>query len=695
MSIPNASGKKPNKLIGETSPYLLQHAFNPVNWYPWGEEALQQATIENKVILVSIGYSACHWCHVMERESFEDETVAAFMNKHFINIKIDREERPDLDHIYMDAVQAMTGSGGWPLNVFLTPEKKPFYGGTYFPPVRAHGRSSWIDILTAVNKAWEEKKEDIIEQADNLTGHLRKSNSFGQLFTQPVNQDKTQLEEQLTQVFSNIMKTADRDWGGFGPAPKFPQTGVIRFLLQYYYHTGNNEALTQARLSIDKMLQGGIYDQVGGGLARYSTDTEWLVPHFEKMLYDNALFIIALSDAYRLTQDASYERAIRRTVSFVQSELGNGSGAFYAALDADSEGEEGKYYVWSKAEIVRILGPDANLFCDFFNISETGNWEGKNIPRMLANVNSFAESRQMNAVAIEAMLDKGLEKLHAFRKKRKRPQLDDKIILSWNALMITALAKAGGALGESEYMQAAEKCFGFLIQKFRKNEAAGGFYHTCKKDIAKFPAFLDDYAFLIQASIHMQEVSSDTRFLIWAKELTDHVLTYFADKSTGYFFFTSNDQTDVILRKKEVYDGAMPSANSIMAENLQYLSVVFDKPDWLDLSVKALNGISKAVVEYPTSFSNWCILIMNQLYGYNELVITGFGYKEARQKLLKKYIPARILQTADKENDLFPLLRGKMYGGETWYYLCKNYVCNLPVLTFSELMKMLNTVKNN
>ena len=362
MSIPNASGKKPNKLIGETSPYLLQHAFNPVNWYPWGEEALQQATIENKVILVSIGYSACHWCHVMERESFEDETVAAFMNRHFINIKIDREERPDLDHIYMDAVQAMTGSGGWPLNVFLTPEKKPFYGGTYFPPVRAHGRSSWIDILTAVNKAWEEKKEDIIEQADNLTGHLRKSNSFGQLFTQPVNQDKTQLEEQLTQVFSNIMKTADRDWGGFGPAPKFPQTGVIRFLLQYYYHTGNNEALTQARLSIDKMLQGGIYDQVGGGLARYSTDTEWLVPHFEKMLYDNALFIIALSDAYRLTQDASYERAIRRTVSFVQSELGNGSGAFYAALDADSEGEEGKYYVWSKAEIVRILGPDENLF---------------------------------------------------------------------------------------------------------------------------------------------------------------------------------------------------------------------------------------------------------------------------------------------------------------------------------------------
>ncbi|HNF03363.1 MAG TPA: thioredoxin domain-containing protein, partial [Ferruginibacter sp.] len=244
MSIPNVSGKKPNKLIDETSPYLLQHAFNPVNWYPWGEEALQRAAIENKVILVSIGYSACHWCHVMERESFENETVAAFMNRHFINIKIDREERPDLDHIYMDAVQAMTGSGGWPLNVFLTPDKKPFFGGTYFPPVRAHGRSSWLDILSAVNKAWEEKKEDIIEQADNLTGHLRKSNSFWQLFTETVKQDKTQLEEQLTRVFSNIMKTADRDWGGFGPAPKFPQTGVIRFLLQYYYHTGNNEALT-------------------------------------------------------------------------------------------------------------------------------------------------------------------------------------------------------------------------------------------------------------------------------------------------------------------------------------------------------------------------------------------------------------------------------------------------------------------
>ncbi|MEP6700341.1 MAG: thioredoxin domain-containing protein, partial [Bacteroidota bacterium] len=367
--------KHTNHLIHETSPYLLQHAHNPVNWYPWCDEALAKAKTENKPVLISIGYSACHWCHVMERESFEEEATAKIMNENFINIKIDREERPDLDHIYMDAVQAMTGSGGWPLNVFLTPEAKPFFGGTYFPPVKAFNRPSWQETLLGVKQAFQERRHEIDAQAENLTGHLLQSNSFG---LQKGEEDEIFSPDKLKEAFQSIMKSADKEWGGFGKAPKFPQTYSIQFLLRYHYISRDKEALKQALVSLDKMIEGGIYDQIGGGFARYSTDVEWLAPHFEKMLYDNALIISVLSEAYQLTKKERYKEVIEETMEFIQRELLHPDKGFYAALDADSEGVEGKFYVWKLSEVKELLGKEADFFCKYFDITAHGNWEETN-----------------------------------------------------------------------------------------------------------------------------------------------------------------------------------------------------------------------------------------------------------------------------------------------------------------------------
>lgn len=679
----------PNHLIHESSPYLLQHAHNPVDWYPWGEEALHKAVTENKPILVSIGYAACHWCHVMERESFEDEGTASVMNEHFVNIKIDREERPDLDHIYMDAVQAMTGSGGWPLNVFLTPEAKPFYGGTYFPPQAAFNRPSWKDVLHGVAKAFQETPHEIISQAENLTAHVGQANGWLQSSKKGVGEDEL-TQEHLHTLFQNLIKSADREEGGFGKAPKFPQTFSIQFLLRYYLLTGKEEALEQACLSLDKMIRGGIYDQIGGGFARYSTDREWLAPHFEKMLYDNALLVSTLSEAYQLTHKELYRSVIHQTIRFVQRELSSPEGGFYAALDADSEGEEGKFYVWQKSEVEEVLGEEAALFCTFYNVTEKGNWEEKNILRVLVPLEAFAEQNGLTVEELEKRLLAAGDKLLRRRSQRIRPQLDDKILLGWNALMTTALCKAYAATGEEGYKQLAISNMSFLLEKFA-DPATGGLFHTYKEGIAKYPAFLDDYASLVQALIHLQEITGDANYLRRANGLTQNVISYFGEEETALFYFTHQDQRDVIVRKQEVYDGATPSGNSQMAWNLFYLGIIFDKPDWKRRVADMLNATAETTIKYPGSFGNWAALMGFCVSGMDEVVLVGENLDEMIREILHIFMPNRVLQIAVPGfDDSFPLLKGKEVTEKPVIFLCKNYACHTPVADVKSFIRLLD-----
>ena len=682
-----------NRLINETSPYLLQHAHNPVDWFAWGEEALQKAQNENKVILVSIGYSACHWCHVMEKESFENENTATLMNEHFINIKIDREERPDLDHIYMDAVQAISGSGGWPLNVFLTPAGKPFYGGTYYPPVKAFNRSSWTEVLQAISQSWKEKQNEIESQAENLLDHLSQLNttkkSIGiniivkgnDLFTKDV----------CNEIFVNIMKAADKTWGGFGTSPKFPQTFILQYLLQYSSLNKNEDAKKQALLSLDKMLQGGIYDHVGGGIARYSTDIEWLVPHFEKMLYDNALLIDVLCDAWQITNDNKYRDAILKTISFIENELTNKAGGFFAALDADSEGVEGKYYVWEKEEIIQILGTDSELFCDFFDISLNGNWEETNILRILQPIDKFIVEKNIVKDDLIQIIKNSIDKLSAQRKNRVKPSLDDKIILSWNALAMKAIAKAGIVLSNERLKNIAERNFQFIEDKFIKSINSAELMHTFKNEIAKHPAFLDDYAYFINACIQLYELNYDCNYLEKAKKYIYYVIENFSDEEDLYFFFTHKAQKDVIIRKKEIHDGATPSGNSIMALNLSKLSIIFNIPEWKDRSENMLKDISVSVTKFPQSFSIWASLLQQNTFGLNEIAVVGNGAENLSKEISLNYIPYKILMGSDIAKDNYPLLRGKELSTIPLIYLCKNYHCFKSVKTNSELLLYINS----
>ena len=675
-----------NSLIYETSPYLLQHAHNPVDWYAWGTAALQKAKQENKVILVSIGYSACHWCHVMERESFENEATAKLMNDHFINIKIDREERPDIDHIYMDAVQAITRSGGWPLNVFLTPDAKPFYGGTYFPPVKAFNRPSWADVLQSINKAWADRRNEIISQAENLTDYLNKSGEFtnANLINAEVNEDNG-LENCKT-IFSNIMHAADREWGGFGKAPKFPQTFTIQFLLQYHYYTQDQEALKQALLSIDKMLQGGIYDHIAGGLARYSTDNEWLAPHFEKMLYDNALLISVLCDAYQITKNSQYKNAIQKTLSFILEELTNDNGGFYAALDADSEGEEGKYYVWQKSEVEEVLGENAEIFCEVFDITESGNWEEKNILRLLVSIETFAAQKKIDETSLKKIIEDCLAKLKLKRALRVKPGLDDKIILSWNALMLKAIAKAAIVLNNEQYKQAAIDNFNFIITYFSDSSNPNRLMHTWKNGQAKYPAFLDDYAFFTEACIQLYELTFDASYIQKAYGYCKYVMEHFSDEENNFFYFTGKTQDDVIIRKKEIYDGATPSANAVMAANLLKLSIIFYEAGWQQRVNKMLEIISTAAIKYPVSFGLWGCLLLQRIKGINEMALFGKnGTIAALHILHENYIPGKLIIVSDNISSGFPFLKDKNANEPLLIYLCKNHVCLQPIQDVPEL----------
>ncbi|WP_343700295.1 thioredoxin domain-containing protein [Chitinophaga sp.] len=679
-----------NHLAKETSPYLLQHAHNPVNWYPWGEEALERALREDKPILVSIGYAACHWCHVMERESFEDESVAAIMNEHFINIKIDREERPDIDHIYMDALQAMAGSGGWPLNVFLLPNRQPFYGGTYFPPRKAFNRPSWKDVLLAVADAFNTKRDELESQASNLTQHLHQSNQFGmELVNMQLPKEELFTPAQCKDITLAIMGQADKEWGGFGRAPKFPATFTIQYLLRYYRTEKDEAALQQALLSLDKMVYGGIYDQLGGGFARYSTDEKWLAPHFEKMLYDNALLVDTLCEAWQLTANPLYKRTVVQTLAFIQREMTSPEGGFYAALDADSEGEEGKFYVWSLEEIENLLGNDAPAFCAYYDVSRHGNWEDHNILWVPKAPEQVAAELGMGPGELETLLEKCRALLMEARNRRVRPGLDDKVLLGWNALMIHACCKAYAAFGEEAWLGMAEKAMACIWEKMKQPGAAPAFWHTYKEGTARYPAFLDDYAYLIRALIALQEVTGELDWLQKAAAITDWVTEQFGDETARYFYYTASGQADVIVRKKEVYDGAVPSGNAVMAHNLWHLSVVFDRKDWAERALGMTASLSGSVVRYPTSFGVWAAMMLRLVQGTTELAVSGAAYRQIMQELNKLYMPGKVLLGAEGDREGMPLLQNRYQTGKTLIYLCKDYHCMKPVEYISEIVNLI------
>ncbi|MGX5818368.1 thioredoxin domain-containing protein [Chitinophaga lutea] len=679
-----------NRLAKETSPYLLQHAHNPVDWYPWGEEALERARAEDKPILVSIGYAACHWCHVMERESFEDPAVAAVMNEHFINIKIDREERPDIDHIYMDALQAMAGSGGWPLNMFLLPDRQPFYGGTYFPPKRAYNRPSWKEVLEAVADAFKTKRQDLQDQAAGLTQHLHQSNQFGmEAVNMRLPKNELFTTDQCKQITLAIMGQADKEWGGFGRAPKFPGAFVIQYLLRYCRREKDEAALQQALLSLGRMIRGGIYDQLGGGFSRYSTDEMWLAPHFEKMLYDNALLVDTLCEAYQLTGNTVYATTLAHTLTFIQREMTSPEGAFYAALDADSEGEEGKYYVWSLEEIESVLGDDAPAFCAYYNVSRGGNWEDHNILWLPEPPEKVAATLGVEPAALEAQMANCRERLLEVRERRIRPGLDDKILLGWNALMIHALCKAYGAVGDGAYLERALKAMHFIFEKMKAPGAAPAFFHTYKDGTARYPAFLDDYAYLVRALIALQEATGDLDWLRKAREISEWVITQFGDETGRYFYYTAAGQEDVIVRKKEVYDGAVPSGNAVMAHNLWYLSVVYDNSGWAERALAMTASLSQTVVRYPTSFGVWASMILQLVQGTPELAVAGPAYRERMRELNAAYIPGKVLLGADSDQEDMPLLQQRVQAGKTLIYLCEGYQCKKPVEYISEIINLI------
>ena len=687
-----------NHLINETSPYLLQHAHNPVNWYAWKPEAFERAISENKPILVSIGYSTCHWCHVMERESFENQDIADIMNKNFICIKVDREERPDVDQIYMEACQIISGSGGWPLNCFLLPDGRPFFAGTYYPPQSVYGRPSWTQVLHNLSNAFKLKRDVVEQQANQLTDIIRnsdknfvKNTEGGHLLKMDDETASVFNTAYLQNVFYALRERFDRVEGGFGGAPKFPSTMSIQFLMDYYFYTKNEEALAHAELSLMKMIQGGIYDQLGGGFARYATDREWLIPHFEKMLYDNALLITTLSDAYKLTKKDIYSETIEETLSFIQREMMAPEGGFYSAYDADSEGVEGKFYVWDKEEIESILGSEASLFCAFYDVTEEGNWEEKNILWRQRNYEIFAKENGLEVSFLKDTLRKSRKKLFEIREKRIKPGLDDKILLSWNTLMISAFARAYEALGTEGYHKVAVESLDFIFKNFKQSEGIG-LYHTYKNGQAQYAGFLEDYAFLIEALIDVYGITFDKQYIEKAKQYADFTIENFFDESTNLFYFTSAKQKDILLRKKDLYDSATPSGNATMVRNLQRLGHFFDDKNYKSLNVNMLMSVEKALERYPSSLSKWAGSALALVFPPYEIAVVGMDAHSKSKDINMLFLPNKILMSSVEEDTAFPLLDGRSSdteGGESLIYVCQNYACKIPVKTIEEMVKIL------
>ncbi len=646
--------KHTNALINETSPYLLQHAHNPVNWYAWNEETLALAEKEDKLILLSIGYSSCHWCHVMEKECFEDEEVANLMNEHFINIKVDREERPDVDAIYMEAVQSMGLGGGWPLNVFLTPDQRPFYGGTYFP------KEKWMNVLTQINMAYETRRDEIEKSANSLTEALNSSLVKRMNLDQDHAIDISLLHEAVTA----IMPRMDTIWGGQQRAPKFPMPSIWNNLLYYYLQTGNDEVKETIIRTLDKMAAGGIYDHVGGGFARYSVDGYWHVPHFEKMLYDNAQLISLYADAYTHFGKERYREVVDETIAFLQREMKSEDGGYYSALDADSEGVEGKFYTWSKEELENILSEDEQWVIDYFQVTEAGNWEETNVLW-----HATASSRGENWPSIR-------QKLLTAREKRIRPGLDDKIVTGWNGLLLTGLVKAYLASGDEKILSSAQDLATFIKNRLHVNDTL---YRTYKNGEVKTKGFLEDYAAVIQGFIHLYEADFDKKRILFAKVLTDQTVEEFYDASEGYFNFTSSSATNLITTKKELYDNVIPASNSIMAENLVKMGRIFSDKDYLRMATAMTDGMGPHIKSDMLYLSQWAYVYQMLSYPAAEIAIVGKDYRQMRLEFTRD-VSQNLVFSGTLASDTLPLLENRnAIDGRTTVYVCFDSYCKVPV----------------
>ena len=678
-----ANHKYTNSLINETSPYLLQHAHNPVDWKAWNRESLELAKKENKLILISIGYSSCHWCHVMEHESFEDEEVAAIMNQHFINIKIDREERPDIDQIYMNAVQLLTGRGGWPLNCIALPDGRPVWGGTYFP------KDKWINALEQLSKMYQEKPNDIINYAERLTEGVQNSD-----LVVLNNSEEFVSEESLHVAVENWKQYMDFDLGGRRGAPKFPLPNNYQFLLRYAFQTDNNQIMEYVNTSLTKMAYGGIFDQVGGGFARYAVDNKWHVPHFEKMLYDNGQIVSLFSEAYQATKNPLYKEIVFETLKFIERELFNKEGGFYSSLDADSltsedELVEGAFYVWTKDELKTLLRDDFKLFSDYYNVNYYGFWEHNNYVLIRKETKeSVAGKFNISIEELEMKIEKWKEILLSFRDKRSKPRLDDKILTSWNALMLKGYIDAYKVFKEDHFLEVAIKNASFLYSKQLQSE--GNLNRNFKNGKSTINGYLVDYATLIDAYIGLYEVTFNEFWLITAKQLTDYTFDHFFDLQSSMFYFTSDLDPDLITRKIEVEDNVIPASNSIMANNLFKLSHYFSNTYYLKVCKQMLKNVFEKSEEYGSSYSNWLQLLCNFSGSFYEIAISG---KNAKQKLFEinqQYIPNKLIAASEVKSNI-PLMQNRFDEEKTQLFICVNGACQLPVEETSEALKQIIT----
>ncbi len=670
------NSKHTNKLIHASSPYLLQHAHNPVNWYEWGDEAFEIARRENKLILVSIGYSACHWCHVMERECFEQEDTAAIMNKYFVCIKVDREERPDVDQIYMDAVQLLTGRGGWPLNCFTLPDGRPIHGGTYFP------KQEWERVLKSLADFYENKTEEAMQYATELTNGIRKLNVL-------VGESESALisKQEINEIINNWKQNFDVHYGGYSWAPKFPMPNNWELFLHQYYYTKDIGLLEAVVTTLNKMAEGGIYDQVGGGFARYSTDSYWKVPHFEKMLYDNAQLVSLYAQAYQVTGKQLYANTINNTLDFLKRELMNEQGYFYSALDADSEGVEGKFYTWTYKDIVEVLGDDAPLYNLYFSVDAYGNWEdGVNILYKTRSDEELEKLTGKSISEIEQVIKGCNERLLAVRANRVRPGLDDKMITSWNGLTIKAFADAYLVLGNSIYLAVAKSAADFIMNTMWQKDAL---FRIHKNGVTSIKGFAEDYATTCEAFIKLYEACSDEVYINFAKQILDTAIAKFYDEKSALFYFKSHDDEQLVARKIDINDDVISSSNSILAKCLMQMGYLFDEDRYHQICDKLLLQIQPKLKKHPMGYSNWFQVVLYKWYGFNQLVCAGLNAEQFRFDLHKQYLPNKLALVVNQKSTI-QLLADKEINGETKFYRCIDKSCGLPTTSIHNFWKQIN-----